>query len=97
MIQLINLYKTFNNIPVLNGLNLAIEGGKITVIIGQSGCGKTVILKHIIGLMRPDSGSIMVDGVDITKLREKELFRVRKKFGMLFQEGALFDSMTIAE
>ncbi|MGH2575505.1 MAG: ABC transporter ATP-binding protein [Ignavibacteria bacterium] len=78
-------------------MNLNIEKGKTTVIIGSSGCGKSVLLKHIIGLLKPDEGEILIDGEDITKMSEKELYRIRNKFGFLFQSSALFDSMTVAE
>jgi phospholipid/cholesterol/gamma-HCH transport system ATP-binding protein len=80
---------------VLDGVNLEIEKGKITVIIGKSGGGKSVLMKHLIGLIKPDSGEIWVDGTDITKLKEKELNEIRMRFGMLFQEAALFDSMDV--
>ncbi len=82
---------------MLDGVNLEIEGGRTTVIIGGSGSGKSVLLKHIIGLLKPDSGQVLMDGIDITKLNEKNLDKIRKRFGMLFQEGALFDSMTVEE
>lgn len=82
---------------VLDRLNLEIDHKKITVIIGKSGEGKSVLLKHIIGLSKPDSGNIYIDGVDITKINDKKLNEVRKKFGMLFQDSALFDSMTVGE
>jgi len=94
-IKIIDLHKSFGTQNVLDGINLEIEKGKITVIIGKSGGGKTVLLKHLIGLMKPDKGEIWVDGVEITKLKEKELNDVRKGFGMLFQEAALFDSMDV--
>ena len=97
MIQLIDIYKSFGNNVVLNGLNITIEKGKITVIIGRSGGGKSVLLKHIIGLIRPDAGEIKIDGQDITGLNDRQLNKVRKKFGMLFQEAALFDSMTVGQ
>ena len=97
MIQLISLHKSFGKQKVLNGLDLEIEEGKTTVIIGRSGGGKSVLLKHIIGLMRPDSGEVLIDGTDITKLGEGALNDIRKRFGMLFQEAALFDSMTVGE
>ncbi|WP_456434470.1 ABC transporter ATP-binding protein [Thermosulfuriphilus sp.] len=97
MIKIVNLCKSFGSQQVLRGLNLEIPKGKITFIMGQSGQGKSVLLKHIIGLMRPDSGKILIDGLDITSLGLKELYRVRKRFGMLFQDAALFDSMTVAE
>jgi phospholipid/cholesterol/gamma-HCH transport system ATP-binding protein len=82
---------------VLEDLNLKINTGESMVIIGRSGCGKSVLLKHIIGLMRPDSGSVIVDGTDITKISPKELNKVRKDFGMLFQGAALFDSLSVFE
>ncbi len=97
MIRIVDLYKSFKSQKVLDGVNLEIEDGKTTVIIGRSGGGKSVLLKHIIGLMKPDSGQILVDDVDIAKLDDRSLNEVRKKFGMLFQEGALFDSMNVAE
>ena len=97
MIKLIDVYKSFGKQAVLNGVNLEIEDGKTTVIIGKSGGGKSILLKHIIGLLQPDSGQILIDDLDITKLDEKGLNETRKKFGMLFQEAALFDSMTVGE
>jgi len=97
MIQLIDVCKSFGNQQVLDNLNLKIEAGKTTVIIGRSGGGKSVLLKHIIGLLKPDSGQILVDGDDIAGMSERGLNEVRKKFGMLFQEAALFDSMTVGE
>ncbi len=97
MIQIKGLKKAFGSKTILNGVNLDIEDGKITVIIGRSGGGKSVLLKHIIGLLKPDEGHIFLDGTDITALREKELNEVRKRFGMLFQGAALFDSMTVGE
>ena len=97
MIKLVDIYKSFGEQKVLTGLNLEIEDGKTTVIIGRSGGGKSVLLKHIIGLLRPDKGQVLVDDVDITKLNDRDLNEVRKKFGMLFQEAALFDSMTVGD
>lgn len=97
MIKLVKVCKSFKGQPVLNDLDLDIEPEKITVIIGQSGGGKSVLIKNIIALIKPDSGQIFVDGVDITTLNEKDLNKIRKKFGMLFQEAALFDSMTVGE
>ena len=97
MIKLIKISKSFNGQKVLDELDLNIDPEKITVIIGQSGGGKSVLLKHIIGLIRPDSGQIIIDGIDITNLNDKKLNEVRKKFGMLFQDAALFDSMTVGE
>ncbi len=97
IIKIRNLFKKFGNQEVLKGVNLDIPKGKITVIIGRSGGGKSVLLKHIIGLIKPDSGEIYVDGINIAKEKENTLNEIRKRFGMLFQEGALFDSMTIEE
>jgi phospholipid/cholesterol/gamma-HCH transport system ATP-binding protein len=97
VIRIVDLKKSFGNQKVLDGINLEIERGKISVIIGKSGSGKSVLLKHIIGLMKPDSGEIWVDGREITRLKESELNEVRTSFGMLFQEAALFDSMSIWE
>ncbi|MBU0652707.1 MAG: ABC transporter ATP-binding protein [Proteobacteria bacterium] len=97
MIKLVDLHKSFGKQKVLDGLDLDIEKGKTTVIIGRSGGGKSVLLKHIIGLLRPERGQILIDGTDITKLNDRALNEIRKKFGMLFQEAALFDSMTVAE
>ena len=97
MIQLTNLHKAFGNQNVLNGLSLAIPDGQITAIIGPSGEGKSVLLRHIIGLMQPDSGQISVDGESIIGIRRSEMNRIREKFGMLFQNAALFDSMNVFE
>ena len=97
MIEIVNLTKSFNSKRVLDGVNLTIEDGKITVIIGRSGEGKSVLIKHIIGLLKPDSGSILLDGRDITWLKGRERDEVLKRFSMLFQGAALFDSMTVAE
>ena len=97
MIEIINVSKSFDGHKVLDNLNLNIETGESTVIIGRSGCGKSVLLKHIIGLLKPDSGHVLIDGKDITRMDEKELSAVRMKFGMLFQGAALFDSLNILE
>lgn len=97
MIEINNLWKSFDGNQVLRGVNLHITKGETMVIIGQSGCGKSVLLKHIIGLLKPDQGSIKVFNEDITKLSEKELYKIQKKFGMLFQGAALFDSLSIEE
>jgi phospholipid/cholesterol/gamma-HCH transport system ATP-binding protein len=97
MIQLTNLHKAFGSQNVLNGLNLTIPDGQITAIIGPSGEGKSVLLRHIIGLMQPDSGQIAVDGENIIGIRRSEMNRIREKFGMLFQNAALFDSMNVFE
>jgi phospholipid/cholesterol/gamma-HCH transport system ATP-binding protein len=97
MIEIRNLKKSFGDKEVLRGVNLNIEMGKTTFIIGSSGCGKSVLLKHIVALLKPDEGSILIDGEDITRMNEKEVYRVRNKFGFLFQGAALFDSMTVGE
>jgi len=97
MIRIINLYKSFGGKQVLRGINLTVEKGETMVVIGQSGSGKSVLLKHLIGLLKPDSGKIYVDGMEITRLNDDELQRLTRKFGMLFQGAALFDSMTVAQ
>jgi phospholipid/cholesterol/gamma-HCH transport system ATP-binding protein len=95
MIEIRGLHKSFGALKVLQGIDLKIPKGKTTVILGRSGVGKSVLLKHIIGLIRPDRGKIWIDGVDITLLGDRELNELRKKFGMLFQDAALFDSMNV--
>lgn len=97
MIEIINLSKSFTSSKVLDNLNLIINSGEVIVIIGRSGCGKSVLLKHVIGLIRPDMGQVIVDGNDMTRLEEHEIDKVRLSFGMLFQGSALFDSMTVGE
>jgi phospholipid/cholesterol/gamma-HCH transport system ATP-binding protein len=97
MIRIVNLHKSFSNNEVLSGINLEIETGESMVIIGGSGSGKTVLIKHIIGLLKPDKGDVWIDSIKINTLKEKELNLVRKRFGMLFQGSALFDSMTVGE
>jgi len=97
VIKLIGLNKSFGKQKVLDNLNFEIESNKTTVIIGRSGGGKSVLLKHIIGLIKPDSGSVLVDGEDVAKMNDRELNDIRRKFGMLFQEAALFDSMNVGE
>lgn len=97
MIKIVGLKKSFNTKAVLDGVDLSIEKGKITVIIGRSGEGKSVLIKHIIGLLKPDSGKILLDGKEISAFKEREFNELRKHFGMLFQGSALFDSMTVAE
>jgi len=96
LMEIKNLYKGFNGLNVLQGINLTIRRGETIVIIGRSGCGKSVLLKHIIGILKPDKGEIIVNGLDITKLDEPRLNQYRKKFGMLFQGAALFDSLTVS-
>lgn len=97
MIEIKNLQKSFGSKPVLRGVDLTIEEGITNVIIGASGCGKSVLLKHIVGLLKPDEGHILIDGEDITEMNEKEIYAIRKKFGFLFQSAALFDSMTVGD
>lgn len=97
MIEIRNVYKAFGDHQVLEDLNLTIETGESMVIIGRSGCGKSVLLKHIIGIMRPEFGSVVIDDTDITKLDSRELDEVRMDFGMLFQGAALFDSLNVLE
>ncbi|MCL2669551.1 MAG: ABC transporter ATP-binding protein [Syntrophaceae bacterium] len=97
MIQLIDVHKSFGTQRVLDGINIEIAAGRTTVIIGRSGGGKSVLLKHIVGLIRPDRGEVLVDGANITALGDRDLNEIRKKFGMLFQEAALFDSMNVLE
>ncbi len=96
-IELINIHKSFNSNHVLRGVNLDIIKGESMVVIGGSGSGKSVLMKHIIGLLKPDKGKVLVDGEEINNLKGKELNRIRKRFGMLFQAGALFDSLTVWE
>ncbi|MDO8283123.1 MAG: ABC transporter ATP-binding protein [Thermodesulfovibrionia bacterium] len=97
MIELIDIHKSFGNNHVLRGVNLKIEKGESLVVIGGSGSGKSVILKHIIGLLAPDKGKVFIDSVDLSGLDEDGLNNIRKKFGMLFQSAALFDSMRVWE
>lgn len=96
-IEVKNVEKSFGGFQVLKGVNIKVRRGKTRVILGPSGSGKTVIMRHMIGLLKPDKGEILVDGVDITKVENDELLNVRRKFGMVFQQAALFDSMTVGE
>lgn len=95
MIRIVDVHKSFGSQQVLKGVNLELISGKITTIVGTSGCGKTVLLKHLNALLLPDRGEVFVDSVDITKLGQKELYEIRGRFGVLFQGAALLDSMTI--
>ncbi|HOJ02597.1 MAG TPA: ABC transporter ATP-binding protein [Bacteroidota bacterium] len=98
MIEIRNLHKTFNGGQhVLRGVDLTIPTGETIAIVGQSGCGKSVLLKHIIGLLEPDEGEILIDGKAVHALPERELYELRARFGFLFQGAALFDSMTVFE
>ena len=97
MIEVRELKKQLGANQILDGVNFRIERGESVVIIGRSGGGKSVLLKHLIGLMQPDSGQVLVAGEDISRKNERQLLSVRSRFGMLFQSAALFDSMTVAE
>ncbi|MBI2417492.1 MAG: ABC transporter ATP-binding protein [Ignavibacteriales bacterium] len=97
MIEIEGLYKSFGSKQVLRGVNLTIKEGETMVIVGRSGCGKSVMLKHIVGLLHPDQGSVKVEGNNISHMSQKELYKIRKKIGFLFQGAALFDSMTVEE
>lgn len=96
-ITITDLHKSFGANHVLRGVDLAVEQGESLVVIGGSGSGKSVLIKHIIGLLKPDRGSIEVNGQEVTTMAERELKELRKKFGMLFQAAALFDSLTVGE
>ncbi len=97
MIEVINLRKNFGDHKVLDAVSFSIEKGRSVVIIGRSGCGKSVLLKHVIGLMVPDSGEVRIGGELLTGKTERELLRIRRRFGMLFQSAALFDSLTVED
>jgi phospholipid/cholesterol/gamma-HCH transport system ATP-binding protein len=95
MIKVIGLEKAFNGLEVLKGLNLTISEKEVIAVIGRSGEGKSVLLKHLIGLIKPDSGNILIEGEDITKAGSREMDKIREKFGVVFQSSALFDSLTV--
>lgn len=97
MIEIKDIHKAFRGQKVLRGVNLTIRTGETMVVIGRSGCGKSVLLKHIIGLMKPDSGHIYIDKEDIATMDDKQLMALRMRFGMLFQGSALFDSLSVGE
>jgi phospholipid/cholesterol/gamma-HCH transport system ATP-binding protein len=97
VLRLLDVEKTLDGRKVLDGVTLDIPRSQITAIIGLSGAGKSLLLKHMIGLLRPDRGRVLLDGVDLNRLRRPELYEARKRFGMLFQGGALFDSLTVFE
>lgn len=97
MIDIVSLHKSFGSKKVLQGVSLKVEKGESMVVLGGSGSGKSVLLKHIVGILKPDSGTVIIDGVDLTGLTEKGLYELRRKFGMLFQGAALFDSMKVWE
>jgi phospholipid/cholesterol/gamma-HCH transport system ATP-binding protein len=92
-----DVWKSFDAKRVLRGVNLTVEPGETVVIIGQSGTGKSVLLKHIVGLLAPERGAVLVDGINVGKLAHKKLFELRMRFGMVFQSSALFDSLTVSE
>lgn len=96
-LEINGLTKSFGKQKVLDGVDLSVRRGQITVILGRSGCGKSVLLKHILGLVKPDAGSIWFDGNDITDIESDELDNVRRRIGMVFQGGALFDSMSVSD
>ncbi len=97
MIRIVDLVKSFNGQVVLNGINLNMPQGQITVVIGKSGVGKSVLLKHLVGLLKPDRGHIYIDDLDITRITGRKLQEVKKRFAVLFQGGALFDSLNVFE
>ena len=97
MIEISNLYKAFGSQVILNNLSLNVRRGETKAIIGRSGVGKSVLLKNIVGLIRPDSGSIKINGVEVTNLKDREYNKLRMEIGMVFQGGALFDSMNVGE
>jgi len=97
MIKIVGLHKSFGPKTVLRGVDLEIARGETMAVIGQSGSGKSVLLKHVMGILRPDKGEIWIDGLEITRLKDHELLGITRKFGMLFQAAALFDSMTVGE
>ncbi len=96
-IEIEDLHKSFGDLTVFDGLNLVVEQGEICVILGRSGQGKSVLLKHLVGLLRPDKGSIRIDGKDIVPLAEKELYPYRMRFGMIFQNAGLLQSLNVGE
>jgi phospholipid/cholesterol/gamma-HCH transport system ATP-binding protein len=97
MIQVVDLHKTLGTQEVLRGVSMRISSAQTHVILGRSGSGKSVLLKHLVGLFQPDSGQVLIDGEDISQLQERKLGPIRKKIGILFQSGALFDSMSVSE
>lgn len=97
MIELNNIHKSFNGNEVLKGVSIKVEKGEILVLIGMSGYGKSVILKHVVGLLNPDRGKVFVDGQEVNRLKRKDLSDLRSRIGFLFQGGALFESLTVFE
>src|SRR6476620_9684460 len=96
-IEFVDVYKSFGEMKVLDGVSFPVERGETFAILGPSGVGKTVTLTHVVGLLKPDAGRIIVDGEDITDMDERQLADVRKKVQLVFQSGALFDSLTVRE
>ncbi len=97
MIKVVHLFKAFNGQRVLDDVSLEISKGEIFVVLGESGTGKSVLLKHMAGLLKPDRGNVWIDSTEISRLRERELLKIRKGMGYLFQEGALYDFMNVFE
>ncbi len=97
MIEFCDLHKSFGGVPVLRGVDLRVQEGETLALLGPSGSGKSVLLKHAIGLLEPDAGDVVVDGVSIARASDEELRRVRRSIGYVFQNAALFDSLTVAE
>ncbi len=97
MIEIKNISKSFNSLSVLTDVNLTIGDGELVLLTGESGSGKTVFLKHINGLLKPDQGQVFLDGIEISNLSERELLAVRKRIGFVFQSDALFDSLNVYE
>jgi len=93
MIKIEQIHKSFNGTEVLKGITFEVEKGEVVALIGRSGYGKSVLLEHVAGLMRPSRGRVLVDGQDMNTLRGKELHKLRSRLGFLFQSGALFDSI----
>ena len=97
MIEITNIHKSFGDNYVLRGIDLNIHEGESIAVIGKSGCGKSVLLKHIVGLLNPDEGEVKIEGRSLNNVNAKELYMIRRNFGFLFQGAALFDSMTVFE
>src|SRR5690606_13839614 len=96
-IEIKDLHKSFGTLKVFDGLNLTIEPGEVCVIMGRSGQGKSVLLKHLTGLMQPDSGKILIDGQDIVGMKEKDLYAIRRRFGMIFQNSGMLQSLNVEQ
>ncbi len=96
-IQFLNVYKSFDELPVLVDVSFEVKRGEMVVVLGRSGVGKSVTLKHILGFLQPDEGRVLVAGRDVSTMAEQDLFEVRRRVTMVFQSGALFDSLTVGE